>query len=660
LPRLPVLIGVVGLGAVVTTGTWFKRRADSRTEIEFARVRTELATRQNEVAEFSGRYQHLRWLAARMDRPEEGIASDSERVWSRERARLFGGLLEQVDRTREVDQFSTTAKEIEAAAARGNLADARERLQQLPRIRFPESAEFRRLQEKNYFGPLAEFSRQNPEFYRAFQKQEPEAFAADYAELKKELDSIEAAAVTPQLMLRVELLTAVAPPDDPVVADWAVLANAADYFENPTPAVLGLWRQTQRAIRLNQWQTAVAHMQSIIRTTVRTRQPYRAAYGWALIKNSPDAAAEAYPLLAEAAAAGDRAARSWVVKDDFEKGRYGSALRWLEGAVAAGDLDGVPKLLELYGMSREAVPREPAREAEMLQRIIVAPDAPPLATQLLARKYESGGGVPASATKAFELYHRAAQSGYAPAFADLARCYRKGLGVTQNPDEARVWAVRAFSSGEVDAGLPLLIDLMDSTPDRTATAVQEMFEQIQTSAPAGFADKRVTGPGVAKLQLMVARYFDHAGDFSKAARLYGQVSGGDGAAAHRHTELVTAHPCETCGGVGKIKTFVPCPTCGGKGTVVCHVCDGRGYKLVPGTPPCTTCGGSGAVVQNGHTVSCSACGGTGKGKGSVIKENCTACSNGREPCRDCTGGQIPSMKECPDCHGTGARALADQ
>jgi len=655
-----MLIGVVGLGAVVTTGTWFKRRADTRTDAEIVRIRAELVSRKNEIDEFRGRYEHLRWLGARMHRPDEAGANESDGRWSRERARLFDAFLAQLDRTRDLDRFATTTKEIEAAIAQGDAARARERLQQLPRIRFPEPCEFRRLQQENYLRPLGEVSRQNPEFYRAFQKEEPEAFAADYSELRKELESIEASAVTPQLMLRVELLSAVAPPNDPVVADWSVLATAADYFENPTPAVLGLWRQAQRAIRLGQWQTAVAHLQSIARTTVRTRQPYRAAYGWALIKNSPDAANEAYPLLAEAAASGDRAARSWVVKEDCANGRYGSALRWLENAVAAGELEDAPKLLELYEMSREAVPRDPAREAEMLQRIIVTPDAPPLATHLLARKYESGGGVDASPVKAFELYRRAAQRGYAPAFADLARCYRKGLGVAQNLDESRAWAVRAFVAGEVDRGLPFLIELMDTSPDRTATAVQEMFEQIQTAAPAGFADKRLTGPGVSKLQLMVARYFDRVGDFSKAARLYGQVSGSDGAAAHRHTELVTPHPCETCGGVGKIKTFVPCPTCGGKGTVQCHVCDGRGYKLVPGTPPCTTCGGSGAVVQNGRTVSCSACGGTGKGKGSVIKENCTACSGGREPCHDCTGGQIPSMKECPDCHGTGARALADQ
>lgn len=660
LPRLPVLIGVVGLGAVVTTGTWFKRRVDVQGQAEITRLHAELATRQNEVDEFRGRFDHLRWLAARMKRPDETSDNDAARVWSRERARLFDGLIDRVDRTSDLERFSAATKNVEAALAKGDLEAARGQMKQLPRIRFPEPVEFRRLQQEIYQQPLAQFSRQNPDFYRAFQKQEPEAFVADYSALKAALETIEASVVTPQLMLRVELYSAVAPPGDPLAADWSALATAPDYFENSDPATLALWQQAQRAIRLEQWQTAVARMQAIQRTTVRTRQPYRAAFGWALLKNSPDAAADAYPFLSEAAAAGDRAARNWVVNNDCANGRFSSALRWLEGAVAAGEGEIAPKLLELYEMGRDAVPRDPSREAEMLQRIIVAPDAPPLALRLLARAYENGSGVAPSPAKAFAFYQRAAQREDAGSYANLARCYRKGIGVAQDPDAARHWATRAYVAGEVDAALPLLIDLMEAAPDRTATAVQEMFEQIQVAAPAGFADKRLTGPGVAKLQLMVARYFDRSGDFANAARLYSQVSGSDGAAAHRHTELVTAHPCETCTGAGKIKTFVPCPTCGGKGTVLCHVCDGRGYKMIPGAPPCTTCGGSGAVVLNGHTVSCSACGGTGKGKGSVVKENCTACANGREPCHDCTGGQIPSMKECPECHGTGARALADK
>jgi DnaJ-class molecular chaperone len=132
------------------------------------------------------------------------------------------------------------------------------------------------------------------------------------------------------------------------------------------------------------------------------------------------------------------------------------------------------------------------------------------------------------------------------------------------------------------------------------------------------------------------------------------------AAAQRHVELTTAHPCEVCGGAGKIQSSTPCPSCGGKGTVMCGVCDGRGYSLVPGTPPCTTCGGSGNMVQDGHRISCSACGGTGKGKGSVIKQSCTQCVSGRAPCRECVGGRITLLKECPECHGVGSRALADR
>jgi len=65
------------------------------------------------------------------------------------------------------------------------------------------------------------------------------------------------------------------------------------------------------------------------------------------------------------------------------------------------------------------------------------------------------------------------------------------------------------------------------------------------------------------------------------------------------------------------------------------------------------------MVQEGRTVGCSACGGTGKGKGSVIKQTCGQCANGRAPCRECVGGWIKLMKECGDCRGAGLRALAD-
>lgn len=658
LPRLPVLIGVIGLGAVVTTGTLFKRRADVRVAAAVADVRAELLIRRTAIDEYGGRIKNLRWNADKIRSAVESATPESQKAWARERARRFDELVARIDRRSEEATFDRVGAEIDALCAQGDVAAARARLPQLPSIKFPEPAEFMRLQQDSYFKPLAEFSRQNPAYYRAFQQAEPDAASADVAALRAELTASGLEEITPQLMLKLELLSAVAPPGDPLVADWNAVASASDYFEHPDAATLALWRGAQRAIRKEDWPTAVARMQSILRTTVRTRQPYRSAYAWALLKNRPDQTAEAYPYLEEAAAAGDRKARDWIIQQDCAEGRQSEALAWLESAVGDGEAAAIPRLLELYAM--KAVRRDLTREVGVLNRIISAPDAPPLATLLLARLYEEGGGVPKSAPRAFELYRSAAERGLPAAWADLARCFAHGVGTGADLEQACQWACRAYLSGEHVESVALLNELMQRDPEQTAGAVQEMFAQEQVSAPAGFLDVRTHGAGVAQLRLQVARHLDQKGDYGQAARLYAQSGTRDAAVGRRYAELTLAHPCETCGGSGKIKSSAACPTCGGKGTVLCHVCDGRGYRLVPGTPPCTTCGGSGAIVQNGRAISCSACGGTGKGQGSVIRQDCTACVQGREVCHDCVGGRISLTKECPDCHGTGARALADR
>jgi hypothetical protein len=334
-------------------------------------------------------------------------------------------------------------------------------------------------------------------------------------------------------------------------------------------------------------------------------------------------------------------------------------MRWLEASVVDGDLNAVPQLLNLYAMDRGVLPRDLGKAAGMLQRITVAPDAPPLAWMLLGRHYEEGGGVAASPEKAFACYLKAANQQLGSAWLETARCYLRGIGTTQNFEEARNWAVKSYASGEREKSVPMLIELMQRAPDRTAAAVQELFEHEQVAAPAGFQESRIGGASVAKLRMQLAKFLDRNGSFSAAARHYAQSGGEDPAAAHRHAELTAVHACDVCGGIGKTRTLKPCPICVGKGTVTCGTCDGRGFSFVPGSPPCTTCGGSGGIVQDGRTSACSACGGTGKGRGSVIKQTCVHCSQGKSPCRECEGGWIKLIKECAECRGIGSRALAD-
>jgi TPR repeat protein len=660
LPKLPLLIGAIGLGAAVGGGTWFKHRVDARAEAELQAIRSEVADLTAAADDYYARVRSLREQAAEFRGAAARLDDERSAAWARERSRDFDALVARLDRSADEAKFAQMKSAILSACEQRDLQNARELLLKIPELRFPSSARFRELQAELYLKPLVEFSRQNPAAYRELGRHEPAAAREDVAALRQELVASDLDTLTPQSMLKLELYSAVAPPGDPLAEDWASLAAAAEYFDQPDSATLAAWRRAQRAIRREDWDTAVAQMQSILRTTVRTRLPFRAAYARTLLRNRPEDRAAAYPFMQEAAAAGDAAARSWLVDEELRQGNPTQALRWLESGVLAGDATAVMPLLRLYAEPKEKLPRDAAREAGVLQRVLVAPDAPPLAAMLLARLYEEGNGVGASSGQALAYYRRAAERNHVPAMTALARCFLRGRGTAVDKDQAVAWAARAYEAGEREESLPLLLELMQNDPERAAGAVQELFEHEQVGGPSGFANEKIYGPSIAQLQSALGRYYDQKGMFAQAARLYAQSGRRDPAAKARHAALTTGRPCETCHGTGKLHSWVSCPTCDGRGTVVCHVCDGRGYTFVPGTPPCTTCGGSGTLVQNGRRLACGACGGTGKGKGSVVRKDCTVCTQGREPCHDCTGGRIRVTKECPDCHGTGARALADQ
>lgn len=659
LPKLPLLIGAIGLGAAVGGGGWFKHRVDARSHAELQAIRTELAGLTAGAEGYYTRIRSLRAEAAQLRSAAGRVTDERSAAWARERSRYFETLMARLDQTSEEQKYAEMKTAILAACDRRDLKNARELLLKIPELRFPSAARFRELESELYLKPLVQFSRQNPAHYRELGRHEPAAAREDVAALRQEIVASDLETLTPQSMLKLELYSAVAPPGDPLAEDWASLASAPEYFDQPDAATLGAWRRAQRAIRLEEWGTAAAQMQSILRTTVRTRLPFRAAYARTLLRNRPEDKAAAYPFMLEAATAGDAEARAWVVEEDLRQGNAAQALRWLEAGVLAGDAAAIAPLLRLYSEPKDKVPRDVAREAGVLQRILVAPDAPPLAAMLLARLYEEGQGVGASSGKALAYYRRAAEKNHVPAMPQVARCHLRGLGTPVDKDQAVAWAARAFAAGEREESLPLLLELMQSDPDRAAGAVQEMFDHETIAGPSGFANQKIYGPSMAQLQTALGRYYDQKGLFAQAARHYAQSGNRDPAVQARHAALTTGRPCDACQGKGKLHSRITCPTCDGRGSVVCHVCDGRGHTFVPGAPPCTTCGGSGNLVQNGRRLACGTCGGTGKGKGSVIRKDCTVCTQGREPCRECTGGRIRVTKECPECHGTGARALAD-
>ncbi|PTX91026.1 hypothetical protein DB354_20510 [Opitutus sp. ER46] len=649
-------IATVAVAVLAATGLWLRQRARSQ-DAARAEVRMQLAMREDAAEVYRDQFAAVRAKAARLRADADGQTVEPGRTWARERAKRFEALLAKVDREAEARSFAQVRRTVAQLTAKGKVDEARVALASASAPEFPTPAEFERLRREVYEEPLTEFSRQNPALYREFREHEAEIAQRDEQALRAEIAGLGSSNVTPQLMLKVDLLAAVAAPDDPVVTEWSALASALDYFEEPDGETLARWRRAQQAQRRNDWGTATAEMQAILKAKVRTRQPFRATLGRTLLRQRPDQPDEAYPYLAEAAAAGDKAARAWVAKEDYSKGRAAQAERWLEAAVADGEFDGVPMLLDLY--DKHGAAKDPSHKIGVLERVTDRPEAPAEAFLFLGRLYERVDPPGARPSRAFAQYQRAAAKGSGAGEAEVARCALRGKGTAQNSDLARDAACRAYGRGERAVSVPVLKELMEDMPERAAGAVQAMFDQESVSGGGGYMESRtVEGPGVIELKALLARYLDRIGQFGQAAKFY-QASR-DPAAAKRHAELTASHPCETCGGKGKVLESAPCPTCGGKGKQICSVCGGIGFSYVPGTPPCSACGGSGTMVQDRKTVSCSTCGGSGKGKGSVVKQDCPTCDHGQVRCVACEDGSIKVPKECPECHGKGAWKLSDR
>lgn len=650
-------IGVVALAVLVLGGIWGYREL-RRNSVVARAVQAQLALREDAASYYRERYAAMAAKAAQYRAAAEAQAAEPGRAWLRERARRYEAFAAQFNQDRALQGFSAKRKEIEQLLTQGEVELARQRTAELPLLAFPGPSEIERAKHEQYDAPLAEFSRRDPGLYRLLRQNEPEIARQDEAALRAEIMSAGVAGVTPQLILKVDLLAAVTPADDPVVAEWSALASAIDYFENPDAATISAWRRTQAAQRAQDWATATAEMQAIVNAKIRTRQPFRAAFGRALLKRNPDDIAAAYPYLAEAAAAGDRQARTWVAQADLKQKRYGSAQRWLEAAVADADPDAEPLLLETYERVPATGADETGRRIGLIERVTDRADASPSAWLMLGRLYEQAD-VPGSKAKALAAYRRAAAKGSVAADAEVARCALRGVGGPVDLDLARDAACRVFAAGPREEIAGVLSEVLQRAPDRSAGAIQRLFEQEASNGGGGYAEKRIVdGPGVSQLKGQLARYLDQMGRYGQAARLYANAR--EPSAVQRHAQLTAAHACETCGGKGKVQVSAPCPTCGGKGKQICSFCGGTGTIFVPGTPPCTACGGSGTMVQDRKVVACSTCGGSGKGKGSVIKQDCTHCDHGYIHCAECIAGSIKVTKECPDCHGKGTWSLVER
>ncbi len=652
----PRELGLAGVAvAVLAIASWWGLKGDSRDANDADEVRVHLAIAEDAGEVYRDGLQQLRDEQERMRRWSEQQTTEPLRTWSRERLRRFSAFVEGLTQTTEAAAFERAAEQARALFKAGRSDAARALLERQPPPAFPTLSELERLRREQYERPLADFSRQSPALYRTLKQFEPDVARRDEAALRQEIASSEPGKPTPALMLRLELLAAVAAADDPLTRQWSALVSALDYFEGPEPATLAKWERAQAAMRAGDWAAATAEMRALLDSGVRTRQPFRAAYGRALLRHRPDEPDAAYPHLAEAANAGDRTARRWVAGEDLRARRFAQAERWLEPAVAEGDLTAVPLLLDLYQRTGATSPAEASRQIGVLQQIAARRDAPAEADLLLGRLYERENSGPAGAKKALDAYTHAAAKGSAAGHLAVARAALKGAGGPVNLEVARDAAVAAFRAGEREQAAPLLAELLRLAPERAAPALARLLDP-QTAAAAPYTEKQTEGPGVARLKAQLARYLDSMGQYGEAARYYAAAQ--DPAAAQRHAELTTVRPCPTCGGKGRVPDSAACPTCGGKGHQNCTYCGGQGTIQTAGIPPCTTCGGGGTLVEERKRVTCGTCGGTGKGKGSVIKQDCPHCEGGHIRCQACTAGRVQLTKECAECDGKGAWSLA--
>lgn len=123
--------------------------------------------------------------------------------------------------------------------------------------------------------------------------------------------------------------------------------------------------------------------------------------------------------------------------------------------------------------------------------------------------YEFGLGFDADAEKAFGMYRRAAERGFAPAMQSLAHCYSDGIGVTANEAKAREWTIR-YERKQDGTEMPDLISLYNQSVSKlpakpvAASQTTTASRNPATSKAQGKArqkpiERTVTKPAVASV-----------------------------------------------------------------------------------------------------------------------------------------------------------------
>ena len=216
--------------------------------------------------------------------------------------------------------------------------------------------------------------------------------------------------------------------------------------------------------------------------------------------------------------------------------------------------------------------RDPAQAAHWFELAALQGNA--YAQERIGDLYESGEGVGANATLAFDWRLKAAQRGNMQAQVKLARMYLAGTGTARDEDQARAWLERAAVEGSAEAQY-LLGRMVHESPDSVAhraealtwleRAAKQGYEQaigllnlirsIGYEVDAGWhhhapALAKLAADGDPEAQYQLAQRYEHGAngttrDPAQAVRWYTAAAG----YGHRPSMLALSQMLETGAGV---------------------------------------------------------------------------------------------------------------
>jgi TPR repeat protein len=144
---------------------------------------------------------------------------------------------------------------------------------------------------------------------------------------------------------------------------------------------------------------------------------------------------------------------SWA---ELKKQKCPQIIARYKGYADEGDVWGQYHLAEAYATG-EGIAQNSALAVEWHQKAIAQGDTDSM--KMLAKRYSEGDGVPLDQTKAFELWLMAAKVGLESdgialrgAQQEVAVRYHKGIGVTQNFEQAAYWYKQSKDKGNEWAG----------------------------------------------------------------------------------------------------------------------------------------------------------------------------------------------------------------